>query len=391
MKFAHLGDCHLGAWKQPEMQELSMQAFAKALEICKQEKVDFILISGDLFDTALPSVDILKEATGLLRSVKEEGIRIYCIAGSHDFSATGKTFLDVLENAGLIVNVAKEENGILKIFKDPVGAKIAGWVGKKGGLEKHDYEKFDFSQLEREDGFKIFMFHSTIDELKPRELEMIEGHSVNLLPRNFNYYAGGHIHARIEKHIPTHGLVVYPGPLMPANFLELEKLKHGGFYIVEVENNIVKPKFVPISLVDVKSCTINVDGLTALEAEEKILTSVEDWENKLLLLRIEGAINGKLSDINLKAIDEKFKDAFLILKNTSRLTTKEVEKIEVKAGTIDEIENSAFENLDENSKLLAKKLFQILDIEKDEEEKKANFEERLLKEVKPVMEKLIEK
>jgi DNA repair exonuclease SbcCD nuclease subunit len=50
MKFAHLSDVHLGSWKQPEMQELNFDSFRKALDIIIKERLDFVLISGDLFD-----------------------------------------------------------------------------------------------------------------------------------------------------------------------------------------------------------------------------------------------------------------------------------------------------------------------------------------------------
>jgi DNA repair exonuclease SbcCD nuclease subunit len=49
MKFAHLADCHLGGWRYPELQQLNFDSFKTALEICKKEKVEFVLIAGDLF------------------------------------------------------------------------------------------------------------------------------------------------------------------------------------------------------------------------------------------------------------------------------------------------------------------------------------------------------
>ena len=52
MKFAHLGDCHLGGWRIPELQKLNFEAFQYALVKSIKEKVDFILVAGDLFDSA---------------------------------------------------------------------------------------------------------------------------------------------------------------------------------------------------------------------------------------------------------------------------------------------------------------------------------------------------
>ena len=61
MKFAHIADCHLGGWRYPELQELNMESFRNALSICIREKVDFVLIAGDLFDSAYPPIEILKQ------------------------------------------------------------------------------------------------------------------------------------------------------------------------------------------------------------------------------------------------------------------------------------------------------------------------------------------
>ncbi len=54
MKFAHLADCHLGSWKREELRKLNLESFRKAIDICIERKVDFVLIAGDLFDTAYP-------------------------------------------------------------------------------------------------------------------------------------------------------------------------------------------------------------------------------------------------------------------------------------------------------------------------------------------------
>ena len=61
VKFAHIADSHLGGWRQPELQKLNLESFRKAIEICIEEKIEFILFSGDLFDSAFPPIEILKE------------------------------------------------------------------------------------------------------------------------------------------------------------------------------------------------------------------------------------------------------------------------------------------------------------------------------------------
>ncbi|MFC1723659.1 metallophosphoesterase, partial [Nanoarchaeota archaeon] len=95
MKFAHMADLHLGGWKGSRMGQLGQRAFVRAVDICLSERVDFVLIAGDMFNTSMPGIDVLKQAVVQLQKLKKEGIRVYLIPGSHDYSPSGKTMLDV--------------------------------------------------------------------------------------------------------------------------------------------------------------------------------------------------------------------------------------------------------------------------------------------------------
>src|SRR3989338_874232 len=123
MKFAHMGDCHLGGWRHPELKELNFQSFKEALRRCVKEEVEFILISGDLFDSPYPPIDTLKNTFGEFRKLKEKNIPVFLIAGSHDYSVSGKSFLDVLEKAGFCSNVFLHEERNGKIILNPTICK----------------------------------------------------------------------------------------------------------------------------------------------------------------------------------------------------------------------------------------------------------------------------
>ncbi|MBU0929900.1 MAG: DNA repair exonuclease [Nanoarchaeota archaeon] len=385
MKFIHIADCHLGGWREPKLQELGIKSFKKVIDCCINEYIGFLLISGDLFDTALPNIELLKETASELSRLKENDIPVYIIAGSHDFSPSGKTMLDVLEKAGLIENVTKLKDNKLEFTTDRTGTKITGLLGKKGSLDKEYYELLDKNNLESEKGFKIFMFHTTLNEFKPKELEHIEGQSLALLPKHFDYYAGGHVHFIFEKDIENYGKIVYPGPLFPNNFLELEKLKNGGFYSVEYKDKKLSAKYVPVELVKVDSYYFDANNKIPLELEKEIKLKIKDTKDKIILVRIEGILKeGKPSDINFKEL-LSFKDSYIILKNTSKLTTKEQEEIEIKEGSIEEIESSLIKELKFDNELITK-IMTALDIEKNEGEKTFDFEERIIKDMKKVME-----
>lgn len=59
LKFAHLADCHLGAWRKENLNQIGYEAFERAIDIIIEEQADFVFISGDLFDVSNPKVDEL--------------------------------------------------------------------------------------------------------------------------------------------------------------------------------------------------------------------------------------------------------------------------------------------------------------------------------------------
>lgn len=390
MKFAHLSDCHVGGWREEELKALSIEAFTRATDICKKEGVDFIIIAGDLFNNSLPAIEALKDVTTALKSMKDSNIPVYCVPGSHDFSPSNKTMLDVLENAGLLINVYKFVNNKLSITIDQkTRTKITGMCGLRGSLEKLQYATLLKDELEKEDGFKIFVFHTLLNELKPKQFEEIEGEPLASLPKNFNYYAGGHPHFVYSTDRQGYGKIAYPGPLFPNNFKELEDLHHGGFYIVDEKLSM---KRIPIELKKVIKFDFSAEKKTPQQLKEDILKALasSDCADKIILMRISGALSvGKPSDIDLNNIVASVKHAYCVLRNTAKLTSKEFEEQPIEAASVEGIEEKVikdhlgqikFKDLDKDQELvLVQNMMNIFNKEKDEGERNADFEARITK------------
>ena len=398
MKFAHFADVHIGCYRDPELTNVSTLAFSKAIDISIEENVDFVLIAGDIFNTALPDINHLKITTERLRNLKEAGIPCYIIPGSHDYSTSGKTMLDVLEQAGLFTNVVKTTTtpeGKLKLhftIDEKTGAKITGMMGKKGGLESAYYKDIDYSALEAEDGYKIFMFHTMITELKPKNMEQVSSFPLTILPRTFNYYAGGHVH--IIKEVPYgKGQAVYPGPVFPANFQELEDLGKGNMFIVHTDGktNILERK--EIKIFDTHRILIDAEKKSPTEIEEilKELVKTADVTRKIVLIRIRGTLaSGKPADVNMSEIFELFYDkgAFFVMKNTMRFVAPTVAELKTTSENTSEedIEQDMIkEHLDKLSlegyehEELIKTLLTLSNDEKKEGETVTTFERRIIK------------
>lgn len=391
MKFAHLADCHLGAWREPRMQELNLETFKNAVDTCIKERVDFVLIAGDLFDAAMPSVEILKETVSELKKLKDSGIECYVIAGSHDFSISGKTFLDVIEKAGLCINVAKFSekdmgNGdILTLVELREGSNciFAGLPGKKGGLETRMFKNLQLESLQKTSKTKIFVFHTTLTEAKPEKLFFLESIDIAELPDGFDYYAAGHLHLTFETEYKGKP-VIYPGPLFPNNFQELEELKHGSFCIVEINNSSARIEQRKIKLKDVLCIHVDVTDMKPEQATQEIIKKISKHEikDKILTLRISGCINGKTTEIDFEKIAAKTVECYAMLRNTTDLTSSGIKiELQTKSNNIEDIEKEIIGRYVKEEKEwdfipFINSLLQ-LDMEKQEGETVASFESRV--------------
>ncbi|MEG2563668.1 MAG: exonuclease subunit SbcD, partial [Lactococcus sp.] len=86
MKFLHTSDWHIGrtlnGWSLLEEQK---HAFKIMLAAAKQEKVDGIIIAGDLYDRTVPSAAAVTAFNDMLREMNiQENFPIYAISGNHD-------------------------------------------------------------------------------------------------------------------------------------------------------------------------------------------------------------------------------------------------------------------------------------------------------------------
>ena len=407
MKYAHLADLHLGSWREPKMRDLSTKSFLTAIDQCVQNQVDFILFAGDIFNTSLPSLDTLKIVTKKLKELQDKNIPLYVIAGSHDFSPSGKTMIDVLENAGLMKNVCRgkihpETKELhLQFCTDPkTGVKLTGILGRKGQLDKTYYQNLHLGSLEQEPGYKIFMFHTTLAEMKPKHMEKIESQPASFLPKNFNYYAGGHIHHPTKIELEGYGTLTYPGALFPNNFSEVEKYSHGGYYLITVENNTQgnhdaqKIEWIPLKVMEHHALTIDCNQKAPEVITFEILNYFEkmDIQDTLMTIRLTGNLaKGKVSDINFNQIFAELynKGAYFIMKNAVGLQSEEFEEIKISASNPETMEEEIIKEHLQQNKLydtetelsLTKNLLSALTTTKKEGETVSDFQERIIQEI----------
>ncbi|MSS74315.1 exonuclease SbcCD subunit D [Candidatus Pacearchaeota archaeon] len=380
MRFAHLADCHLGGWRHPELQQLNFESFKYALNICKRDKIDFVLIAGDLFDSAYPPIETIKDTFEEFRKLKESNIPVFLIAGSHDYSVSGKSFLDVLEKAGFATNVTKnqERNGDL-ILEPTIYKNVAiyGFPGKKTGLEVYDLERI---KLQDSPGlFKILMLHTTLkDALPGLDIPSVDA---SKLPK-VDYTALGHLHLFYEKERR-----VYGGPIYPNNASELEDLKYGTFYICstsgEIKRHEIKIKDVLTLDFEIKDSLIGTDYL--IEELKK-----QNLKDKILILKLKGVLErGKVTDIDFNKLEtfSKTQGVYSFLKNTTKLIFP-IAEIDMEYQTENFEENiiSNFRDTHPHKyNELIPSLLNILNFEKKEDELSRVFDDRLFSDLNKVL------
>jgi len=391
-----MADCHLGSWSNhPDLKDYSIIAFERAIDQCIDEGVDFIIIAGDLFDTSIPPIDVLRRCAAKLRQLKERNIGVYVISGSHDYSPSGKTMLSVLEDSGLLVDVFKYEDSgekiRLKFAEDAkTGAKFTGIMGRKGSLELSFYKRLDKSVID-EPGKKIFLFHAGIED---RNFAGGDMHiSAGDLPGGFVYYAAGHIH---KQYFDPERRIVFPGELFPTSFDELENY-NGGFVIAKIDGDSFGIERKSVRLFDVVLMKIDAENKSPLAVEKEITEKMEktDINGKVLLLKLRGILDGRISDINFNSIAAAAEQsgALIVKKSLSAVSTKEMDDIAARpAQSTDAIEREMIRECSESLRLqriadtesLVSNIMSVMEEEKMEDETNATFEARLKANAKKV-------
>ena len=326
-----------------------------------------------------------------------------------------------METAGLFIRVSHIKAQIgddinakiqLEFVEDPITkAKIVGVSGRMSGNEKEVFDRSDYDQLEKEPGFKIFMFHTAFTELKPANLASMESIPLSDLPRNFDYYAGGHIHKKIQPHDSNYENLTYPGPLFAGRPKDLEDTAKGedrGFFIIDVgqtptgELKVSNYHYESTQIFEYALIEENANKKTASAVSDNLLQQCRtlDVTGKIVVMRVFGELaSGKTSDINFNAMREVLLElgAEYISLNRYSLHTKELDIPVQASAKKEEVEENLFlDNVDKiavidtllKGKKGAKLAMQLLDAlrnPKQDNENAGTYEERISEDAQNVL------
>ena len=246
--FVHASDLHLGyAQYGLEVRRQDFDnAFSELVDKTIQLKPDFMIIAGDLFHHARPSNTTLENAIKNFKRLRDAGIPVLTVDGSHDSAPntiTG-TILTPLDSAGLIIHLPRHPGACWR----KEGCCYVYGIPNFRSRRRTDEALPTFMSVNPPTPDptmgNIFVLHGAIDlpSIKPPYIEAEI--QPDLIPEGFNYYAAGHVHNGYVGRFKT-GQLVYSGCTETVGYDEAGARK--GFMHVEVdEKGKFKPNFVEL-------------------------------------------------------------------------------------------------------------------------------------------------
>ena len=292
MKFSHISDTHLGLvqYGLEEREQDIYNSFNQAIDISINDKVDFVIFAGDVFHTPTPSGTAILQMANALKRLKQNGIESFFVLGEHDISRVRTTPIPyVYHNLEFSKYIGREE---------PVYYKNVMIIGLDK-IRKNEMEGLEekFSKLEslasKHDGHKILVLHQGITEVNRFAGEI----NSTDLPKNFTYYAMGHLHDKfLKQYEHLKGPLVYPGSTdMTSNQGDVEK----GFFEVDISEMDAKPEW--------KKLDTRLQIIEKIEFE-KIDSKIQELNEKISKLEKKPIIKIKIKGDNLErdVIESKF-------------------------------------------------------------------------------------
>jgi DNA repair exonuclease SbcCD nuclease subunit len=316
--FVHAADLHLGyAQYNLDVRRRDFNnAFGELVDKTIELKPDFMILAGDIFEHARPSNSTLEVAISNFQKLKDAGIPVLAVDGSHDSapnSITG-TILNPLDSAGLIWYLPRHEGACWRNENCYVYGIPNFRTARKTQEELPDFLEQN-KPAPDSSMFNILVFHMALDipAIKPPKMEA-EASPENL-PKGFNYYAGGHIHKPYKSRFKA-GLLAYSGGTETASYDEAKTEK--SFYHVQVNKN-GKPKLERILLETPRKFVIleqTYTGLTPSKITEAVtqLVKKNDEPEAIIVPVIKGVLPAEATrgEIDLTKIRNTGKKSLLI-------------------------------------------------------------------------------
>ena len=224
LRFLHTADLHLGyeQYGLAERYNDFTEAFQWVVDTALEERVDFLLIAGDLFEKRALDPRTLYIAVDQFERLKDAGIPVVAIEGNHERtygeSLSWMEFLNLRGLLHLLDCTPGEQHGWLPQpwddaertggYVDLAGARIYGlkYRGEQTGrllsnigaaiaaAQPPDAESNTSPASENRPQFSIFMSHTSVEGYFDQGHAFADLSQLNALRPNIDYLALGHVH-----------------------------------------------------------------------------------------------------------------------------------------------------------------------------------------------------
>lgn len=277
MRFVHTSDWHIGRTikGQERWEEVSTLLDELALFV-ERERVELVLISGDVFDVLTPPAEAERIVYEFFCRMNLLKVPVIVIAGNHDSPQRFDSRSGLFAIAGVYVIGRARHDAVFRPLVRSGADVLVGalpFVSEKSVIKGIDYmtksetdlkgsytDKIEamirrLSEHFRPESINILMTHlffeGSIPSYSERQIDLTNAYAVppTAIPPHLNYLAVGHIHKQ-QKIKRTGVNAYYSGSLMKLDFGEERDEK--GFLLIEAKPN-TPPQVEPVKLSGVRN------------------------------------------------------------------------------------------------------------------------------------------
>lgn len=327
VSFIHAADLHLGApfkglrslspvWAA-ELTRAIPEAYKRLVDTAIRENVDFVVISGDIFDDSRPSyADFFTFINGL-KKLDEEGIQVYFCTGNHDPLTTWNYDLSALPKN---THMFTAEDPSFEVFEKE-GEPLVVLAGRgyynqtwpKGvDISKNIWRDYMFEATGVQAPFTVAVVHTGLN-IDPTRSPL---NPKDLITRGVDYWACGHIHQYMvfPKKAPR---IAFPG--CPQGRDIKETGEHGVLKVtLEEGNTLPHIRFIPTASVVWENMEVDVSGCNTVADIHELITNKQFFLNskthcQKMICRVTLVGNTKLHE---KLTNSVIEDLRLVINNS---------------------------------------------------------------------------
>jgi DNA repair protein SbcD/Mre11 len=246
-RFIHFADCHLGYRQYNHKERFNdfARAFVDVIDKAIAQRVDFVLLAGDLFQKRAIDALTLNQAMNGLERLKRANIPCIAIEGNHEhaYYQDHIGWLQFLNLRQLLILLdADFEGGKPQLMR--YGNRKGSFVDPVPGLRVHGLRYYGASTAKALEGYAaaleevpkdgieytIFLTHAGMEGVVAEQSGGLTYRQWSPMRPHVDYVALGHVHKPFE----MEGWIHNPGSLETCSMMECS-WEERGYYLVTVD------------------------------------------------------------------------------------------------------------------------------------------------------------